>query len=62
MVSQDDSEAINFKHTLKPFKVGVVVYDIEPIKACMKKILKKYAERKPDKSILKIKKKKVVSK
>lgn len=51
-----DDEAINFRHYLKPFKVGVVVYDMEPITKCFKDILAKYAEHKPDKSIFKIKK------
>ena len=51
-----DEEAINFKHYLKPFKVGVVVFDMEPITKCFKEILAKYAEQKPDKSIFKVKK------
>lgn len=54
--SSEDSENINFKHILKPFKVGVVVYDMVPIIECFKGILNKYAEHKPDKSIFKIKK------
>lgn len=51
-----DDEAINFRHYLKPFKVGVVVYDMEPIQRCFREILAKYAEDKPDKSIFKVKK------
>lgn len=51
-----DEEAINFRHYLKPFKVGVVVYDMEMIQRTFKEILSKYAENKPDKSIFKIKK------
>ena len=51
-----DGEAINFRHYLKPFKVGVVVYDMEPITTCFREILSKYAEHKPDKSIFKVKK------
>lgn len=54
-----DSEAINFKHILKRFKVGVIVYDMEPITRTFREILAKYAEHKPDKSIFKVKKRKV---
>ena len=57
--AQEDSEAINFRHYLKPFKVGVVVYDMEPITTCFREILSKYAEHKPDKSIFKVKKRKI---
>lgn len=53
-----DEEAVNFKHILKPFKVGVVVYDMKPILNCFKSILNKYGEKKPDKAIMKVKKKK----
>ena len=53
-----DEDAINFKHILKPFKVGVVVYDMEPITRTFQEILAKYAEHKPDKTIFKIKKRK----
>lgn len=51
-----DETAVNFKHILKPFKLGVVVYDMEPITRTFRVILAKYAEHKPDKSIFKIKK------
>lgn len=54
-----DSEAINFRHYLKPFKVGVVVYDMKPITECFRSILNKYAEHKPDKSIFKVKKRRM---
>lgn len=54
--SAEDENAINFKHTIKPFKLGVVVYDMEPITRTFREILAKYAEDKPDKSIFKIKK------
>jgi hypothetical protein len=54
--AQEDSEAINFRHYLKPFKVGVVVYNMEPITRTFREILAKYAKHKPDKSIFKIKK------
>lgn len=56
VMARDDGANINFKHILKPFKVGVVVYDMKPIIKCFKEILSKYAEHKPDKSIFKIKK------
>lgn len=51
-----DDEAINFRHYLKPVKVGVVVFDMEPITRTFREILAKYAEHKPDKSIFKVKK------
>lgn len=51
-----DSQNINFKHILKPFKVGVVVYNIKPINEKMQEILSKYAKHKPDKVIFKEKK------
>lgn len=54
--SKYDDEAVNFKHILKPFKVGVVVYDMDPIKQCFTDILKRHAEHKPDKAIIKVKK------
>lgn len=54
-----DDEKVNFKHFLKPFKIGVIVYDMQAIKYCMGNILKKYAEHKPDKCIIKEKKRKL---
>lgn len=51
-----DDEPVNFKHILTPFKVGVIVYDMKPIKECMARILKKHGEHKPDKYIIKEKK------
>lgn len=51
-----DDEPVNFKHHLQPFKVGVIVYDIEPIKAKVKHLFQKYSEPMPDKVILKEKK------
>lgn len=54
--SKVDDEAVNFKHTLKPLKVGVIVYDMEPIKKCFSEIIKKNADHKPDKAIIKVRK------
>lgn len=42
-----------FKHNMAKFKVGVIVYDIEPIKKKMSELLKKYAKSNPDKVIIK---------
>lgn len=54
--AEPDEKAVNFKHTLKPFKVGVIVYDYKPIEEYMRYILKKYATPKKDKCIIKEKK------
>ena len=54
--SKYDIEKENFKHIIKPFKVGVIVYDMKPMQDKMKEILAKYAESKPDKVIVKEKK------
>ena len=51
-----DESAVNFKHIIKPFKVGVVVYDMKAITDCFHEIIEKNAEKKPDKSIFKVKK------
>lgn len=48
-----DEEAVNFKHYLKPFKVGVIVYDMEPIKQTMARIIKANAKPVEDKAIVK---------
>lgn len=45
-----------FKHILKPFKVGVIVYDMDPIQQKMREILRRNAQPKPDKAIIKEKK------
>lgn len=57
-----DDEAINFKHDLKAFKVGVIVYDMEPITAKFQMMLKKYNEPRPDKCLTRTKKPKTKSK
>lgn len=57
--ANEDDEAINFKHILRPFKVGCIVKDREAIEKQIKEVIKKYAEKKPDKVIVKVKKKKV---
>lgn len=49
----DESGEAYFKHILKPFKVGVIVYDMKPIKSKMEKMLKKYSRPHPDKAIIK---------
>ena len=51
--SKDYAGEAFFKHKLTPFKVGVIVYDIEPIKKKMSELLKKYAKSNPDKVIIK---------
>ena len=50
-----DDEAINFKHDLKPWKVGVIVYDMQPIKEQLAMMLKKYNAPKPDQTITRTK-------
>jgi len=51
-----DDEKVNFKHYVKQFKVGVMVYDYQPIKNKMQEIFQKYAEHHEDKVIEKEKK------
>lgn len=53
VMAKADSEAINFKHILKPFKVGVIVYNKGAIETAAKDILRKYAVEKPGKTIMK---------
>ena len=36
-----EAENVHFKHTLKPWKVGVVVYDRKAIEECLEAILRK---------------------
>lgn len=50
---KDYDDKIGFKHVMKPFKLGVIVYDINPIEKQMKHIFEKFAEKVPDKIILK---------
>ena len=47
---------VNFKHQLKPFKVGVIIYDIKPIEQKLRDMFRKYSEVKEDKVIIKEKK------
>ena len=49
--AREDAEAVNFKHDLKTWKVGVIVYDMQPIKDQLKMMLKKYNTYKPDQII-----------
>ena len=53
ITAEDCAGEAFFKHKLTPFKVGVIVYDIEPIKKKMSELLKKYAKSNPDKVIIK---------
>ncbi|MEE1040647.1 MAG: hypothetical protein U0L10_08000 [Lachnospiraceae bacterium] len=62
VMAKEDSEAINFKHIIKPFKVGVIIKDKDAIKIAAQEILKKYGEEKPDKTIEKVKRIKVAGK
>lgn len=54
--AREDAEAVNFKHDLKTWKVGVIVYDMQPIKDQLKMMLKKYNASKPDQIITRSKK------
>jgi hypothetical protein len=42
--AKEDDEAINFKHIIKPFKVGIIVKDKEAIDNKMKELFKKYSQ------------------
>jgi hypothetical protein len=57
--AREDAEAVNFKHDLKAWKIGVIVYNMQPIKDQMKMMLKKYNVSKPDHIITRSKKIKV---
>lgn len=52
-ILKPSEQPINFKHILKPFKLGVIVYDMNPIKSCMRNILKKYGTHHEDKYVIK---------
>lgn len=54
-----EGEARYFKHYIKPFKVGVVVNDMDAIQKAVRGIIEKYASHKPDKTIRKVKKIKI---
>lgn len=41
--AKKSKENIFFKHDIKPFKVGVIVYDYEPIRQKMRQMLKEYS-------------------
>lgn len=43
IMAKEDSEAVNFKHIIKPFKVGIIVKDKEAIDNKMSEIFKKYS-------------------
>lgn len=49
-----DDEPVNFKHHLKPFKLGVIVKDREAIEAKMRELLAKWA-RPLSKDVMKVK-------
>ena len=49
-------ENVYFKHIIKPFKVGVIVKDMKPMKDCINSIFQKYTEHKQDKIVIKEKK------
>ena len=57
-----DAEAINFKHDLKTWKIGVIVYDMQPIKDKMLVMMKKYNKHHSDAVITKEKKVKIKKK
>lgn len=54
--AREDAEAINFKHDLKTWKVGIIVYDMQPIKDQLRMMLKKYNISRPDQIITRSKK------
>lgn len=54
-----EAENVHFKHTLKPWKVGVIVYDRQPIEDCLRRILKKNPTPLKSTCVIKEKKKKV---
>ena len=54
-----EAENVHFKHTLKPWKVGVIVYDMKPIEDCMASILRKYPGEVKTPCVIKEKRKKV---
>ena len=56
ITAKKDNDAINFKHYMKPFKLGVIVYDMNPIRECFIDILKRNSEPVKDKVITKVKK------
>ena len=58
IMSHREKEAVYFKHILTPFKLGVIVYDMEAIKACFKRIIRENAPHTPDKTVIKTKRKK----
>lgn len=55
-VSNQDEQPINFKHYIKPFKVGVVVNDMDAIKKQMQHLLKACSIPVIDKAIIREKK------
>ena len=57
--AKEDAEAVNFKHDLKTWKVGVIMYNMQPIKDQLRMMLKKYNASKPDQIITRSKKIKV---
>ena len=59
ITAQEDREAVNFKHMLKPVKLGVIVSDNEAIQKKAKDIFKRYAEEQSDTFITRTKKVKV---
>lgn len=54
--AKEDAEAINFKHDLTAWKVGVIVYDMEPIKDKLSLMFRKYSQNRDDKVVVKEKK------
>lgn len=52
-----ENENSNFKHDLKTWKVGVIVYNMNALEECMASILKKYPVKIKQSCIVKEKKK-----
>ena len=57
--AERESENVHFKHTLKTWKVGVIVYNQEPMEECMRNILKKHPSPVKTPCVVKEKKKRV---
>jgi hypothetical protein len=59
VMARRETENANFKHDLKPWKLGVIVYDMKAMEECLANILKKYPVKIKSSCIVKEKRKKV---
>lgn len=51
--AKKEKENTQFQHQLTPFKLGVIVYNMQSIKDCFRKIVLKNTTKKPDKVVIK---------